>query len=195
MLLPLRGLGQVSINHAILWCKFGFHCDLELVGMLDQSISTPRATFAYTIWVMYNGTTLYSNSCVPQIAKLTPTNPNFIRWSLHLLKWVAFFWHECHASALTKICQCDTNWHIGLPHNASKGLGTFHYPSCANWLGFSKFSLFGMCLLPFTHFLGGGPSPTVGDVGLVPSYPKFAILSLKSICYIDHNYNSPHDHY
>jgi hypothetical protein len=32
-----------------------------------------------------------------------------------------FFWHECHASALTKIWQCDTNWHIGLPHNASKG--------------------------------------------------------------------------
>ncbi len=97
MLLPLRGLGQVSINHAILWCKFGFHCDLELVGMLDQSISTPRATFVYTIWVMYNGTTLYSNSCVPQIAKWTPTNPNFIQWSLHLLKWVAFFltWVSC----------------------------------------------------------------------------------------------------
>jgi hypothetical protein len=50
-----------------------------------------------------------------------------------------------------------------------------------------------MCLLPFARFLGGGPNPTVGDGGLVPSYSKFAILSLKSICYIDlSNYNSPY---
>jgi len=73
--------------------------------MLDQSISTFKATSAYTIWAMYNGTTLCLNSYAPQIAKLTSTNRDFIQWSLQLLKWATLFLtHECHAFALAKIC-------------------------------------------------------------------------------------------
>jgi hypothetical protein len=88
------------IDHGIFHKKLGFFYAHGFVEIIDQSISTPRATQHKSFGPFMKFHTLVSI---------------FTKMGIIVVDMSG------HAFVLAKICQYDINQCIGLPHNVSKG--------------------------------------------------------------------------